>query len=164
MKMTLYRMLSRIEVELTPEQIDARIKQATQNISLDPQDVSSHLDRARCYKQKEEFDKAIADYTKVIELEPKHKEIACVYENRALSYCQKGDFDKAIEDYNRAIGLDNWSYYYYLRGKAYAEKGDVDKAIADYAEAVKLDSDDDKFKSALEQAKSSATKEGASKK
>ena len=53
--------------------------------------------------EKGEFDKAIADFTESIRLDPRHAE---VYRGRAYAYPKNGEFDKAIADYNEAIRLN----------------------------------------------------------
>ena len=87
--------------------------------------------------KKGEHDKAIADYTEAIRLDPKDAEAYC---NRGLAYGNKGDYDKAIADYTEAIRLNpKYAEAYYNRGMTYASKGEYDKAIADYTEAIRLD-------------------------
>lgn len=48
---------------------------------------------------KGEYDKAIADYTKAIEIDPRY---AFAYNNRGLAWGKKGEYDKAIADYTKA--------------------------------------------------------------
>ena len=50
-----------------------------------------------------DYDRAIADYTKAIEIDPK---FADAYYNRGLAYCYKQDYDRAITDYTKAIEID----------------------------------------------------------
>ena len=52
---------------------------------------------------KSEYDSAIRDYTKAIELDPKFVD---AYNNRGLSYDNKKEYDSAIRDYTKAIELD----------------------------------------------------------
>jgi tetratricopeptide (TPR) repeat protein len=60
--------------------------------------------RGNAYSVKGEFDQAISDYTKAIELNPK---LDFAYSNRGNAYKDKGQFDEAITDYSRAIELYN---------------------------------------------------------
>ena len=86
--------------------------------------------------QKGDLDKAIADFTEAIRLDPKY---AQAYYNRGYAYW-KGDFDKAIADFTEAIRLDpKYAKAYCSRGICLQDKGDYDKAIADYTEAIRLD-------------------------
>ena len=50
--------------------------------------------------KKGDYDRAIADYNKALELDPKD---ATAYNNRGYAYRQKGDYDKAIADYDKAL-------------------------------------------------------------
>ena len=82
------------------------------------------------------IDKAIADYTEAIRLNPKD---AKAYYNRGLVYVKKGDHDKAIADFTEAILLNpKDAEAYYNRGGAYGKKGEHDKAITDYTAAIRI--------------------------
>ncbi|MHC4176521.1 MAG: tetratricopeptide repeat protein [Planctomycetota bacterium] len=101
-----------------------------------PRQPSSEDDRGVTYLQDGEFDKAIAEFTKEIQLDPAS---ATTYGNRAGAYVAKGEFDKAIVDYTEAIRLDpQLAGAYYGRGVAYDCSGEPDKAIVDYDEAIRL--------------------------
>jgi tetratricopeptide (TPR) repeat protein len=84
-----------------------------------------------------EFDKAIADCNKAIELDPK---LAPAYGNRGQAYMKKGELDKAITDFNKAIKFDpKLAGLYDLRGNVHRKQGELEKAIADYDKAIRLD-------------------------
>ena len=57
--------------------------------------------RGSAWRAKNELDKAIADFTEAIRLDP--KPMAAVY-NRGLAWKAKNELDKAIADYTEAIG------------------------------------------------------------
>ncbi|MBM4432468.1 MAG: tetratricopeptide repeat protein [Chloroflexi bacterium] len=59
-----------------------------------------------------EYDEAIDEFTKAIELDPAY---ADAYSNRGWAYAITEQYDRAIADYNRAIELDpqNASVYVY---------------------------------------------------
>ncbi len=83
-----------------------------------------------------EYDKAIADFTEAIRLEPK---VAARYAGRGQARYDKGEHDKAIADCNEAIRLDlrnEWAYR--VRGQCWRKKAQNDKAIADFTEAIRL--------------------------
>ena len=87
-----------------------------------------------------ECDKAIADFTEAIRLDPQN---VSTYHDRGLALDEKGDYDGAIADFTAAIQLDpNKSHSYLCRGNVWSQKGEHDKAIADFTEAIKLDRDD----------------------
>ena len=52
---------------------------------------------------KEEYDKAIADFTEVIRLDPK---AAHAYTGRGGAWSERAEYDKAIADFTEAIRLD----------------------------------------------------------
>jgi tetratricopeptide (TPR) repeat protein len=84
-----------------------------------------------------ELDKAVADYTEAIRLDPKN---ARAYDGRGDAYFGKTDWNAAIADYTEAIRLDPKSILpYHNRGRAYLSKGDYDAAVADCTEAIRLD-------------------------
>jgi tetratricopeptide (TPR) repeat protein len=89
--------------------------------------------------RRQDYDLAIAEFSKVIQLKPKY---AGAYNNRGVSYAHKRDWDKSIADYNEAIRLNpEYVEAYYNRGITYNNKGDWDKSIADYNEAIRLNPD-----------------------
>ena len=55
------------------------------------------------YGKKGDHDKAIADFTEAIRLNPKDAE---AYYSRGGAYGEKGDYDKAIADFTEAIRLN----------------------------------------------------------
>jgi tetratricopeptide (TPR) repeat protein len=65
--------------------------------------AAAYLNRGNAYHSKGEYDRAIADYNKVIELNPKH---ADAYNNRGAAYEKKQDHGKAIADYRMALSIN----------------------------------------------------------
>ncbi|WP_437202695.1 tetratricopeptide repeat protein [Planctomicrobium sp. SH664] len=59
--------------------------------------------RGLIYNTTNEFDKAIADYTEAIKLEPK---VAAFLHDRGFAWEQKRQYDKALADYEAAFRLD----------------------------------------------------------
>src|SRR5262245_9696289 len=54
-----------------------------------------YTNRARAYNRKGDYDRAIADWTEAIRLDPKY---AIAYNGRAVAYNRKGDYNRAIAD------------------------------------------------------------------
>jgi tetratricopeptide (TPR) repeat protein len=87
--------------------------------------------------QREAFDRAIADYTQALRLDPNN---AAAYRERGRTYSDNGEQDKAIADYNQAIKLNpNDASAYKDRGIAYTAKGINDRAIEDFSAALRID-------------------------
>ena len=59
--------------------------------------------RGVAYSQKDDYDRAIADFSEVIRL---HPEYSVAFVHRAIAYARKRDNDRAIADFNEAIRLD----------------------------------------------------------
>ena len=92
--------------------------------------------RAGAYAGKGEFDLAIQDADRAIELNPNSYS---GYGNRAVAYYCKGEFDLAIQDGNRVIEINPNRFEGYInRAFAYAAKGECDRAIQDANHALKL--------------------------
>jgi tetratricopeptide (TPR) repeat protein len=84
-----------------------------------------------------DWDGALADYTRAIELNPRYAE---AYNNRGNIRSNEGDADGAIADFDRALEIDpQHTKSYNNRGSAKEKKGDLAGAIADYTRAIELD-------------------------
>jgi tetratricopeptide (TPR) repeat protein len=64
--------------------------------------AEAYSSRGIAYAKRREYDQAIADYDKAIELDPKN---AKAYYRRGYVYDIKGEHDRAMADYNKAMGL-----------------------------------------------------------
>ena len=77
--------------------------------------AAAYDSRGRAYKQKRELDKAIADYTAAIKLEPKAIDFL---NDRGIAYYAARQNDKAIADYNQIIRIQpRYVYAYNNRGQ-----------------------------------------------
>ncbi|MEM3400055.1 MAG: ATP-binding protein [Candidatus Micrarchaeia archaeon] len=107
-----------------------------ESVSESPTDAKTYYYRGNDYYEREDYDRAIANYNMAIVLNPKFAE---AYFNRALAYYNKKEYDRSIADYTRAAELDpRNAVIYNNRGDAYYRKQEFDKAIADYDMAIKL--------------------------
>jgi Tfp pilus assembly protein PilF len=99
----------------------------------------AYSNRGYAHNENGEYDQAIADFNRAIELNP---QFAYAYANRGFAYRHKGDLNQAIADYNRAIEVNSkYASAYSNRGYAYSQKGDFARAIADYGRAIELEPD-----------------------
>ncbi len=100
--------------------------------------AEAYYQRGNAYGAEGEYDLAIADFTKAIEI---HPDFAKAYSERGLVYIRKGEYDLAIADYTKAIEIDpKDASAYNSRGVAYGYKSEYDLAIADYTKAIEIDS------------------------
>ena len=92
--------------------------------------------RGAAYLFKGDYDQAIQDENKAIELDRNCGEL---YGFRGLAYLYKGDYDKAIQDLGKTIELiKKPAGAYRFRGMAFLYKGDYDRAIEDFNRAIEL--------------------------
>ncbi len=83
-----------------------------------------------------DYEKAIADYNKTIEINPK---FSWPYLNRAIAYGRLKRWDEAIVDYGRAIELDlNYADAYNGRAWSYCQIGKFEEALLDANKALEL--------------------------
>jgi len=69
---------------------------------MNPRFADTYSVRGIAYAQKGQHDKAIADFTKAIEINPNYAE---AYHNRGISYFYKREYEKAWDDVHKAEGL-----------------------------------------------------------
>jgi tetratricopeptide (TPR) repeat protein len=82
-----------------------------------------------------DYQQAIKDFDRAIELDPK---LAEAYWGRGNTYHALGDYQQAIKDFDRAIELDpRFAEAYRCRGKTYNELGNRQQAIEDWKAAAK---------------------------
>jgi len=102
-----------------------------------PPDHAFYQKRAGSFMTKGDFDSAVADLNKAIELSPSD---ASDFTSRGLAYYNKKSYDLAIADYSKAIELKpSESMTYVNRGFAYEKSGDSEKALVDFQKAFDLD-------------------------
>jgi tetratricopeptide (TPR) repeat protein len=81
---------------------EIRIKGCSEIIRRDPTDAAAYQNRAGAYELIGEIDRAIADYTKTIELAPEN---AAAYDKRGRAYARKGDYTRAVADATKSSEL-----------------------------------------------------------
>jgi tetratricopeptide (TPR) repeat protein len=92
--------------------------------------------RAEIYRAMLQPKKAVADITRVIELQPGVPEY---YDFRAQTYLELDDSASAAKDYTKVIALKTSGQAYYGRGLCYLKLNDTRKAIDDFTKAIELD-------------------------
>ncbi len=103
-----------------------------------PPDFSSFQRKADGNFVKGEYDLAVVNYSKAIDLNPKESSI---YLSRGLVYYNRKFYDLAISDYGKVIEINPKEMMaYYYRGDSYEKLGDLQKAADDYKKVLELDS------------------------
>lgn len=137
--LTELKFLTELVRALNNTDIDVKIFSLSQIIDKYPstQYVSYAYNSRGCeYDEIKEYEKAIADYTKAIDLNPQYAE---AYNNRGNAYCAEGEDRQALNDYNKAINLNpNYATAYGNRSDIFVSKGMFREAQKDIEKALKL--------------------------
>lgn len=106
-----------------------------------PKNADAYRSRGDARSDLGRFQEAVADYTKVMELNPADTRIYCA---RAAAYRSLGQTSRAIEDLDRAIALDPRDACAYIsRGAIYCDvTNQPELAVRDFAKAIELDPKD----------------------
>src|SRR5262245_28793344 len=95
----------------------------------------AHILRGGAYRNRNNTEKALADYNSAMRLDPKRAALC-----RGLIHATSKEYDNAIAQFTEAIRLDPKDILAYnSRGNAYSAKGDHDQSIADYTKAIEID-------------------------
>ena len=84
-----------------------------------------------------DFNGAIVDFSRVIQLDPQHIEAYC---NRGVAYALSGNGPRALADFDQALQIDpQHADAYDKRGTAYAQQGNFAAALTNFNQAIALD-------------------------
>jgi tetratricopeptide (TPR) repeat protein len=96
-----------------------------------------HDDRGISYSEKGQYDLAISEFSKALEICPM---LAQSYNNRGITYSKKGQYDLAISDFTKALEIEpDMAKVHYNRGITYAEQGQHALALQDFDRSIGLD-------------------------
>jgi Flp pilus assembly protein TadD len=108
---------------------ELRISACSDIIRQDKKAAWAHVNRGIAYSISGDQDRAIADFTTAIGINPREVE---AYNSRGIAYRRNGNCDLAIADYDKAIEIRPGDPAYYTnRGVAYSCELDYRRAIAD---------------------------------
>ncbi len=96
----------------------------------------AYNNRGNAYISQGQFDLAIQDYDKSINLDPN---FAKPLNNRGVAYKKQADYDRALQDFNAAIFIDsNYADAFANRAEIYQQKRDYSSAVKDLDVAIRL--------------------------
>ena len=125
------------------QDIDRRIHGCADRIRQFPRDAAALFNRGSGYLSKGDPDNAIADYTRVIQIDPGYSP---AYYNRGIANEGKDQHDQAIADFSKAVEINpRHAGAFNARARAYLEIGQRMLALADARRAVTLDPFDEQF-------------------
>lgn len=97
------------------------------------------FNRGWIQKERDNYELAIPDFTKVISLNPPQDVVQKCYHNRGLCHYKSGVADKAIADLSEAIRLDPLdSDAHTTRGLARKQLGQTEAAMVDFNHALRI--------------------------
>jgi tetratricopeptide (TPR) repeat protein len=106
-------------------------------IKVHPDEAFFHALRAVVLSDRNELERALDDWNKIVELEP--EDIAS-FIGRAKLRLARTEWEKAVDDLTRAIAIDPAdAYCYRLRAHARSAEHDYDRAIDDCDQALRLE-------------------------
>ena len=96
----------------------------------------AHLRRANSLQGEREYDKAIAEFTEAIRLDPRNSE---AFSSRGYAWLDRGlrSGDRRLHSRSGAGTLEE-GWLYNRRGEVWASQKEFDIAIADFSEAIRL--------------------------
>jgi len=119
---------------------DTRIAEITSLLKQPLRKVNTqslYIARGNAWSMKQEYEMAIANFSKAIRLDSSK---APAYNNRGNAWNSLGNYDKAIIDYSAALENDpENSVVYFNRGSLWLFKEEHDKAMFDFDMAIRLD-------------------------
>lgn len=106
-------------------------------ISINPEFAKAYSYRGFCYFWMVQYEEALADFEKALELGVDHPEEIYFYIGR--TYFKMANYEEAVISFTNAIEINKEiAEYYYRRGASYYNLNLIDKAEKDYREACAL--------------------------
>jgi len=120
-----------------------------------PPDFNFYQTRADQNAGKGEFNLAVADYSKSLELKADN---AIAYLGRGKAHYNLKSYDLSVKDFDKAVEINPKDSTAFLnRGVSYEKLGDSKKAMDDYQKAIDLDPANEAAKASLKRMQDAAT-------
>ena len=108
----------------------------TRQTQFKSSDAEAYNNRGFAYCEMGQYDQAISDFSKAIEINPR---LAHAYNNRGWAYIKKWQYDQAISDFNKTIEIDpGFAEAYFNRAVVYFFKEEYDKSLVNVIKAQQL--------------------------
>ena len=107
--------------------------------------ADEYYEQGLVFYQNMEYDRAIENFSKALEINPKDKENHKVYYMRGRSHAENRQYDQAINDFTKALEIcpatDPATRFSIIesRGNSYHALNQSDAAIKDFSDAIALD-------------------------
>lgn len=106
-------------------------------VSKSPDKARGYMNRGYAYGNAQQWKNAIADFSKVNEINPDYH--ASAYYNLGYAYWSLGQKETCIDHFSKAIAIDSlYADAFYARGTAYYYSNQPDKANADYTTVIRI--------------------------
>ena len=102
--------------------------------------IEHHLQMASDYFGDNNYEQAVVEYSKAIELNPDNETAKIAYTFRGYSYYDLGQYDLAIPDFLKVMEMDstNMTIRQHL-GDSYYKTGQYNLAIAEFTKMIEID-------------------------
>ena len=108
-------------------------------IDADSEHMNAYANRGLAYSYLEDYEQAIEDFTKALELDPEQEnsELPTLFLNRGFAYSNSDQTEKAFEDYGQALRINSeFAEAFCNRGMLNQKQDRMQRAISDYRMAV----------------------------
>lgn len=123
-------------IPIADSDVQHTVNHYTESLLAVPDNADALSQRARAYHQLRRYDDAIADYSRVTELQPDFPE---AYANRITVFLEAGRADAALAECNELMRRFPEHNAYYARATALTELGQTEAALADLDRASTLE-------------------------
>ncbi len=134
-------------LRVTPDMVDRNIDSAEPLeivVGRHQRIAAAYAGRGLLNWRKGRFERALADHTEAIRLEPTRP---LFYVDRGRDLQSLGRWDEAIKDFDHAVQLDReeGAFFFVERGRALSKHGEHDRALADLNRAILIQPDVSSF-------------------
>ena len=108
-------------------------------VDADSGHLIAYAIRVLAHSYLEDYEQAIEDFTKALELDPtrKNPELQTLFLNRGFAYSNAGEIEKAFEDYGQALRINStFAEAFCNRGMLNQKQKLMERAVSDYRMAV----------------------------